>query len=141
MVSSTRSVFTRSKIRPSDSRLVGSSQCTSSNIIRTGLERDSASSCAVSASSVFCRRCCEFSQCASVQILEAALNRSGSHRCPGRHRPHDTLEVQWSEFVKLEQVAHELAGTFSNHDAVRLCNALQACRNVRGFTNNGLFLR
>ena len=44
IVSSTRSVFSRSTVRPSTSRLVGSSQCTSSKIIRTGLERDSASS-------------------------------------------------------------------------------------------------
>ena len=38
-------------------RIVGSIQCTSSKIISTGLERDSASSCAVSISSVFCLRC------------------------------------------------------------------------------------
>ena len=37
---------------------VGSIQCTSSKIISTGLACASASSCAVSASNVFCRRCC-----------------------------------------------------------------------------------
>jgi hypothetical protein len=48
------SVYTR----PTTSRLVGSLQCASSKIISTGLERDNASICAVSASSVFWRRCC-----------------------------------------------------------------------------------
>jgi hypothetical protein len=43
--------------------------------------------------------------------------------------------------LKLEQVAHELPGAFGNHDAVRLCNALQACRKVRRLANNGLLLR
>ena len=46
----------RSTVRPSVSRLVGSIQWTSSKIISTGLDRDSASTCAVSASSVLCTR-------------------------------------------------------------------------------------
>ena len=51
-ISDTRRVLSRSTARPSVSRLVGSTQCTSSKIIRIGLERDSATSCAVTASSV-----------------------------------------------------------------------------------------
>ena len=48
-----RSTFDRSA-----SRLVGSIQCASSKIINTGFGRDRVSTCAVSASSVLCRRCC-----------------------------------------------------------------------------------
>lgn len=58
IISNTPREHIRSTDRPTASRLVGSIQCTSSKIISTGLERDSASSCAVSASSVFCLRCC-----------------------------------------------------------------------------------
>ena len=46
------------------SRLVGSVQCASSKIISTGFWRVSASICAVSASSVLCRRCCGVSSSA-----------------------------------------------------------------------------
>jgi hypothetical protein len=35
------------------------------------------------------------------------------------------FEVLCSKVLKLEQIANELAGTFGNHDAVRLRNALQ----------------
>ena len=45
-----------STVRPNTSRLVGSVQCASSKIMSTGLERDSASICAMSASKVRCRR-------------------------------------------------------------------------------------
>ena len=41
---------------------------------------------------------------------------------------------------KVEQIAKELTGTFSNHDAVRLCNALQARRKVWGLADDGLLL-
>ena len=34
--------------------------------------------------------------------------------------PHS--QVPCSQVLKLEQIAKELAGTFGNHDAVRLCN-------------------
>ena len=43
--------------------------------------------------------------------------------------------------LKLEQVAHELPCAFSNYDAVRLCNALQACGKVRRLAYDGLLLR
>ena len=49
MISKTPSLFSRSSIRPSTSRLVGSPQCTSSKIISTGPAPASASNCAVSA--------------------------------------------------------------------------------------------
>ena len=58
MSNKTPSLLSRSTVRPSTSRLVGSTQCTSSKIISTGLDCDRASSCAASASSAFCRRCC-----------------------------------------------------------------------------------
>ena len=44
-ISRTASVLIRSTLRLRSSRLVGSSQCASSKIIRIGLERDNASSC------------------------------------------------------------------------------------------------
>jgi hypothetical protein len=45
MIGKNPGVVNQSTIRLSTSRLVGSSQCTSSKIVRTGLEVDSASSC------------------------------------------------------------------------------------------------
>ena len=48
----------RSTTRPNASKLVGSAQCASSKTISTGFCCDSVSNCVVSASSVFCRRCC-----------------------------------------------------------------------------------
>ena len=42
-----------------NSRLVGSSQWTSSKIINVALDRERTSNCAVKASKVFCRRCSE----------------------------------------------------------------------------------
>jgi hypothetical protein len=41
---------------------------------------------------------------------------------------------------QLEQIANELAGTFSNHDAVWLCNTLQACCKARRFAYYCLLL-
>ena len=64
-----------------------------------------------------------------------------SQRRPGSHRPRDTLEVLCSKVLKLEQIAHELPSALRNHDAVRLCNALQACRKVRRLAYDGLLLR
>jgi hypothetical protein len=61
MISNTPRVLIRSTARPSASRLVGSPQCASSKIISTGLCWASALICAVSASSVRCRCCCEAS--------------------------------------------------------------------------------
>src|SRR6516162_7260847 len=57
-INSTRRVATLSTARPNASKLVGSAQCTSSKIISTGPLRANVSTCAWSASSVFCRRCC-----------------------------------------------------------------------------------
>ena len=51
------SVLSRSTVRPRNSKLVGSIQCTSPKIIRRGFERDRAAIRAVSASSVFCLVC------------------------------------------------------------------------------------
>ena len=45
------------------------------------------------------------------------------------------------EVLKLEQIAEELSRAFGNHDAVRLRNALQACRKVRRLADDGLLLR
>ena len=57
-ISSTGREQTLSTTRPNVSRLVGSVQCASSKIMSKGFCRDNASTCAVSASSVFCLRCC-----------------------------------------------------------------------------------
>jgi hypothetical protein len=56
-ISSTGRRRMHSTTRPNASRLVGSVQCASSRIISTGLWRASASTCEMSASRVFCRRC------------------------------------------------------------------------------------
>ena len=64
-----------------------------------------------------------------------------SQRRPGSHRPCDALEVLCSEVLKLEQIAHELSSALGNDDAVRLRNALQACRKVRRLADDGLLLR
>ena len=61
MISNTPRALIRSTARPSASRLVGSPQCASSKIISIGLCWASALICAVSASRVCCRRCCEVS--------------------------------------------------------------------------------
>ena len=76
-----------------------------------------------------------------MHSLETAFRRTRPQRRPGSHRPRNTLEVLCSEVLKLEQIAHELSRTFGNHDAVRLCNALQACRKVRRLAYDGLLLR
>ena len=83
----------------------------------------------------------KFRQAARVESLEAAFHRSRSQRRPGSHRPRDALEVLCPKVLKLEQIAHELAGAFGNHDAVRLRNALQARRKVRRLAYDGLLLR
>src|SRR5215831_10670767 len=78
---------------------------------------------------------------ARVQCLEAALNRRWAQRGPRSHRARDALEGLRAEVVKLEQIAHELAGTFRNHNAVRLRHTLQARRKVWRFADDGLLLR
>ena len=80
-------------------------------------------------------------QSGRVQSLETAFDRSRSQCRPGSHRPCDALEVLCSKVLKLEQIAHELARALRNDHAVRLCNALQACRKVRRLANDGLLLR
>ena len=45
------------------------------------------------------------------------------------------------KILQLEQAAHEFARTFSNHHAVWLCNALQACCEVRRIADDAAFLR
>ena len=83
----------------------------------------------------------KFRQAARVQCLEAAFHRSRSQRRPGSHRPCDALEVLCPKVLKLEQIAQELSGALSNHDAVRLRNALQARGKVWRLANDGLLLR
>ena len=76
-----------------------------------------------------------------MESIEAAFNRSLSQGHPGSHRPSNALEVLCSEVLKLEQIAQELSGALGNDDAVRLCNALQACCKVRRLADDGLLLR
>ena len=45
------------------------------------------------------------------------------------------------QVLKLEQIAHEPSRTLRNHDAVRLCNALQPGSKVRRLAHDGLLLR
>ena len=60
---------------------------------------------------------------------------------PRSNWPRDTLEVLCPEVLKLKQVAHKPSCALRNDHAVRLCNALQACRQVRRLADNGLLLR
>ena len=57
------------------------------------------------------------------------------------YRTYDALEVLCAEVLKLKQVPDELASCLSNHNAVRLRNALQARGKVGRLANDGLFLR
>jgi hypothetical protein len=75
-----------------------------------------------------------------VQSLETALCGRRSERCPGPYRPRDAFEILCSEVLKLEQVAKELSRILSANYAVRLRNALQASREVRGLAYNATFL-
>jgi hypothetical protein len=75
-----------------------------------------------------------------VESVEATFDRSRSQRRPDVRRPRDALEVLCSEGLKLEQIAKELAGAFSNHDAVRLRDALQAGGKVRCLANDAALL-
>src|SRR5262249_32894691 len=83
----------------------------------------------------------EVRQAARVQSLKATFHRTRSQCCPGTHTSSDALEVLCSEVVELEQIANEPSGAFGNHDAVWLCNALQACRKVWRLTHDCLLLR
>src|SRR5215472_12944587 len=78
---------------------------------------------------------------ARVQGLEAALNRRWAQRGPRSQRARYALKGLRAEVVKLEQIAHELAGTLRNHNAVRLRHTLQARRKVWRLTDYGLLLR
>ena len=60
---------------------------------------------------------------------------------PGPCGSGDALEVLCPKVLKVKQIAYELAGTFSNHDAVWLCNALQPCGQVWRLAYDGLLLR
>ena len=77
-----------------------------------------------------------------MQCLEAAFHRS-SVAAPPKLAPdrRDALEVLCSEVLKLEQIAEQLAGALGNDDAVRLGNALQACRKVRRLADDAALLR
>jgi hypothetical protein len=83
----------------------------------------------------------EVGQAAGVESIEAAFDRSLSQGRPGSRRPRNALEVLPSKVLKLEEIAQELAGTFRNHDAVRLRYSLQACGKVWRLANDGLLLR
>ena len=76
-----------------------------------------------------------------MESLKAAFHRCRSQHGPSARRPRNALQVLCFEVLKVEQVAHELARTFSNHHAVRFRNALQACREVRRLAYDGLLLR
>ena len=64
---------------------------------------------------------------------------SQRRRCPPRSG--DTLEVVRSQVLKLEHIAQELPRALRNDHAVRLRNALQACRKIRRLANDCLLLR
>ena len=75
-----------------------------------------------------------------MHCLEPAFRRTRPQHRPGPRGSGDAFEVLSSEVLKLEQIAHELPSTFGNHDAVRLRDALQACRKVRRLAYDGLLL-
>ena len=56
-----------------------------------------------------------------MESLETSFHRCGSHCYPRPHQALYALEF-FPTVLRFEQVAHELAGTFRNHDAVRLRN-------------------
>ena len=111
MISNPPSRFSRSTVRPSVSRLVGSTQCTSSKIISTGLLRqrlDLLRECF----HVFCRRCCGgISSADSVRRLTATAFQQAVRRLRGRK----TLREHCIEFVEFRLrgvVVRESSGSF-----------------------------
>jgi hypothetical protein len=53
----------------------------------------------------------------AVQMIDTSIVRVHQHAA--------CIGVLCSKVVELEQIANEPSGTFGNHDAVWLCNALQ----------------
>ncbi len=76
-----------------------------------------------------------------MKCVETASHGTRSQRCPGSRRLGDTLEVQGSEILQLEEITKEVSRSVSDHNGVRLGDPLQACREVRGLTDNASLLR
>src|ERR1700688_2387855 len=76
--------------------------------------------------------------CSASKRPSAELARSAAKARTGPVMP---FEVSCPQVLKLEQIAKELAGVFSNHHAIRVCNALQTRRKVGRLAYNGLLLR
>jgi hypothetical protein len=80
-------------------------------------------------------------EAACMQRLEPAFYRSWSQSRPGPHRRRDALEFLFPKVLQLEQVAEEPARALRNHDAVRLCDTLQAGGKIRRLADDCLLLR
>src|SRR6516162_6676337 len=75
-----------------------------------------------------------------MERFEPAFHRTRSQSGEGPYRTSDTLEVFGSKVLKLKQIAKQLSRAIGDDDCVWLCNALQACRQVRRFANDCLLL-
>jgi hypothetical protein len=75
-----------------------------------------------------------------VESVETGSRQRTGASLPRPHWPRDALEVLRSEVLKLKQIADELSGTFGNHSAVRLRNALQARGKVRRLADDATLL-
>jgi hypothetical protein len=76
-----------------------------------------------------------------MESLEAARHRTWSQRSPSSCWPADTFDVLCPKVLQIEEIANELSRTLGDYDRVRLCNALQASRDVRRLTDDAALLR
>ena len=76
-----------------------------------------------------------------VQRLEAAFHRTRPQRRPDAYRAGDALEVLGSEVLQLEQIAEQPSRALADDHHVRLCDPLQARREVRRLADDAALLR
>src|SRR6516164_1597789 len=75
-----------------------------------------------------------------MQRLEAARQGARPHCHPGPYRPGDALEVFRPEVLQFEEIAEEPPRALGDDDCIRLGDALQPRREVRGLTDDATLL-